>query len=68
MTRREPLFGPNAFVFFLLVGFVVAVNYWLAPWVRTIGEPELKFVHLEKCSDTPPPPGTVYLCPSTARP
>lgn len=64
MTRREPLFGPNAFVFFLLLGFIFAVNYWLVPWAKSYGKPTLDYQ--EECGAglPPPPKGFVVVCQS----
>jgi hypothetical protein len=60
MTRREPFFGPNAFVFALLIGFVVAVNYWAVPWIKSSDKPIVQ----PACAEglPPPPAGFVVIC------
>lgn len=66
MTRREPILGPGAIPFAVFVVAALTVRFWLVPLFHP--EPALEFRHLAECSTTPPPPGVVYICQSSARP
>lgn len=64
--RREPVLGPNALAFAVLLGLALALRLWWAPPPR--GRPDFEFRHLAECGPAPPPPGVVYVCQSSARP
>lgn len=63
---REPVLGPGALPLLLIAIAALSVRFWLAPFLYP--EPEFEFRHLTACSATPPPPGVVYICQSSAIP
>lgn len=63
---REPILGPGAAPFLVFAVMALAVRFWLIPMLYP--EQELEFRHLAECSTTPPPPGVVFVCQSSASP